>query len=103
MLQSRQLNLSDIRFHALNQLGKSKVQSPGSKVETSIPDFGPWALDLGLFFSTENPEPEGADAELEDAARSEQNYVRERLREELKREPTEQEVDEWLRQHTEGY
>lgn len=60
-------------------------------------------MEHGVFFSAENPEPEDADAELEDAARSERNYVRERLREELKREPTEQEVDEWLRQHTEGY
>jgi hypothetical protein len=47
--------------------------------------------------------PEQDDATLDDAARSEREYVRGRLREELKREPTEPEVDEWLRQHTEGY
>jgi hypothetical protein len=47
--------------------------------------------------------PENNDATLDDAARSEREYVRGRLREELKREPTEAEVDEWLRQHTEGY
>lgn len=40
---------------------------------------------------------------LDDAAQSEREYVRRRLREELKREPTEDELDEWLRQHTEGY
>lgn len=51
----------------------------------------------------ENREPEDTGAGLEDAARTERDYVRQRLREELEREPTEQEVDEWLRQHTEGY
>ena len=43
------------------------------------------------------------DAGLEDAARDEHEYLRRRLREELNREPTEEELDEWLRQHTEGY
>jgi hypothetical protein len=47
--------------------------------------------------------PDETDAPLDDAARSEREYVRQRLREELKREPTEDELDEWLRQHTEGY
>lgn len=40
---------------------------------------------------------------LEDAARSEREYVRRRLRQEWEREPTEEELDEWLRRHTEGY
>lgn len=40
---------------------------------------------------------------LDDAARSEREYVRSRLREELQHEPTEEEIDEWLREHTEGY
>jgi hypothetical protein len=53
--------------------------------------------------SEELTEPDDADAPLDDAAQSEREYVRERLREELKREPTEDELDEWLRQHTEGY
>ena len=44
-----------------------------------------------------------ADASLEDVARSEREYVRERLRAELGREPTDEEVDEWLSRHTEGY
>ncbi|MDX6693352.1 MAG: hypothetical protein QOF02_955 [Blastocatellia bacterium] len=51
----------------------------------------------------ENPKPEDADAGLEDAARAERDYARERVREELQREPTEQELDDWLRQQTEGY
>ncbi|MBV9209924.1 MAG: hypothetical protein JOZ52_04815 [Acidobacteria bacterium] len=51
------------------------------------------------------PDAEGAagDAPLEEAVREEREYVRLRLREELGREPTDEEVDEWLRQHTEGY
>ena len=53
--------------------------------------------------SGEATDSEEQDAPLDDAARSEREYVRQRLREELKREPTEQELDEWLRQHTEGY
>lgn len=48
-------------------------------------------------------EPEDAENGLEDAARTERDYLRQRLREELQREPTEQELDEWLRRHTEGY
>lgn len=56
------------------------------------------------FSPEENQEPGETDTGgLEDAARSEREYVRTRLREELAREPTEQELDEWLRQHTEGY
>jgi hypothetical protein len=49
------------------------------------------------------PPPEDVDPELEEAARDEREYVRERLRQELGREPTPEELDEWLRQHTEGY
>ena len=40
---------------------------------------------------------------LADAVRDEQELPRERLRQELNREPSEEEVKEWLRQHTEGY
>jgi hypothetical protein len=40
---------------------------------------------------------------LEDAARGEREYARGRVREELGREPTEEEVNEWVREHTEGY
>ena len=45
---------------------------------------------------------EGSD-KLEDVARTEHDYLHQRLREDLGREPTEAELDEWLRQHTEGY
>jgi hypothetical protein len=62
--------------------------------------FGPSA---GLSEEAGGPEDDAADAPLDDAARGEREYVRRRLREELQREPTEGELDEWLRQHTEGY
>ena len=48
-------------------------------------------------------EASDADEGLEDAVRGERDYLRERLRSELKREPTEEELDEYLRRHTEGY
>ncbi len=46
---------------------------------------------------------DGGDATLEDVAAREQEYLRQRLRDELGREPTEAELNEWLREHTEGY
>ena len=42
-------------------------------------------------------------SELGEVAETEHKYLHQRLREELGREPTEEELDEWLRQHTEGY
>ena len=49
-----------------------------------------------------NETPENS-SELGKIAETEHNYLHLRLREELGREPTEEELDEWLRQHTEGY
>ncbi|HYO92512.1 MAG TPA: hypothetical protein VEQ40_12785 [Pyrinomonadaceae bacterium] len=56
-------------------------------------------------FSSEDETPSAGeeDDSLSDAAENERNYVRRRLRDELGREPSEEEVDEWLRRHTEGY
>ena len=45
----------------------------------------------------------GSDTRLEDVAQFEHDYLHKRLREDLGREPTEEELDDWLRQHTEGY
>jgi hypothetical protein len=44
-----------------------------------------------------------SDGKLVDVAQTEHEYLHQRLREDLGREPTEEELDEWLRQHTEGY
>ena len=43
------------------------------------------------------------DSSLEALVREEQTLARERLREKLHREPTQQETDQWLNEHTEGY
>ncbi len=56
-----------------------------------------------LFSSEEAPETETGNDSLDEAAKGEREYVRRRLRDEIGREPSEEEVDEWLRRHTEGY
>jgi DNA-directed RNA polymerase specialized sigma subunit len=48
----------------------------------------------------QNPEENN---ELSEVAKNEHEYLHERLRQELGREPSEEELSEWLRQHTEGY
>jgi len=53
-----------------------------------------------------NDEPADAprtDESLAQTARKERDYLRARLRAELGREPSDDELDEWLREHTEGY
>ena len=42
-------------------------------------------------------------SELVEAAREEEAFLRARLTEELGHEPTREELDEWLREHTESY
>lgn len=49
------------------------------------------------------PVREEDDDSLEDVARHEREYMKNRLRDELNREPSEQETDEYIRQQTEGY
>ncbi len=46
---------------------------------------------------------ENEDSELLEAAQQETEFVRERLRDELGRDPTDEELNEWLREHTESY
>jgi cobalamin-dependent methionine synthase I len=53
--------------------------------------------------STEDKKVAREDSELEQVAETEHEYLHQRLRQELGREPTEEELDDWLRQHTEGY
>ena len=45
----------------------------------------------------------GGGESLEDAARDEREVAAERLHEELGRDPNDEEINEWLRHHTEGY
>ncbi|HZH30743.1 MAG TPA: hypothetical protein VEY11_08260 [Pyrinomonadaceae bacterium] len=52
----------------------------------------------------ESPETAGGgDGSLEETAAREREYLRGRVSEELGHEPTEEELDEWLREHTEGH
>jgi hypothetical protein len=46
---------------------------------------------------------ERTDDTLAETARQERDYLRERLRAERGRAPTDEELNDWLRQHTEGY
>ena len=48
------------------------------------------------------PDTNGDDT-LAGAARAEREVAALRLREEFNRDPTDAEIDEWLRRHTEGY
>jgi hypothetical protein len=48
-------------------------------------------------------EPEENDSSLQALINEEQSLVRQRLREETGREPTQEEVDKWLSEQTEGY
>ena len=43
------------------------------------------------------------DSSLKALLSEQQSYVREQARKELGREPTQEEADEWLNAHTEGY
>ena len=42
-------------------------------------------------------------SDLTEAAADEEAFVREKLKAELGREPTSEEISEWLREHTESY
>ena len=54
--------------------------------------------------AAQRPDEDGGTSDtLDDVARREREDMRPRLRDELGREPTEEELDEWLRRHTEGY
>ena len=53
--------------------------------------------------NSRDAEDTNSEAKLEDVAKIEHEYLHQRLRDDLGREPTEEELDEWLRQHTEGY
>jgi hypothetical protein len=95
MLRQKHADLSFTETHVFTHASREWAATPrgGRRV------FGPSAR---LSEEANGPDDSGG-APLDDAARGEREYVRRRLREELQREPTEGELDEWLRQHTEGY
>ena len=105
MLQQREFS-SMLRgcahaYDTMNAAGSGSFYSLFARHESAR---GPGQLRCADASAEESPEIEGdADDSLEDVARGERDYVRERLHADLDREPTDEEVDEWLQQHTEGY
>jgi hypothetical protein len=67
-------------------------------VETSID-----TREVTIMGTDANQGEESASNELTEVARDEEKFVRETLARELGREPTEDEINEWLREHTESY
>jgi len=63
------------------------------------------SLDSGEVMVMETPTDDSDDNqnELADVASDEREFVRQTLAAELGREPTEEELNEWLREHTESY
>jgi hypothetical protein len=65
--------------------------------------FAPMRNTSAMVSPGEENRPDAADDDLDKAAQDEHEYLRQRLRDELEREPTEEEMSEWLRRHTEAY
>ena len=63
------------------------------------------SLDVGevKVMQTQNDDASRTDDELESVAREEREFVRQRLTQDLGRQPTDEELNEWLREHTESY
>jgi len=91
--------IKDISFYAAKDRRRLIVTGEDANltIETSV------ATGEVLVMSTEDEDNKDENAKLEDIAQSEHKYLHQRLWEDLGREPTEEELNEWLRQHTEGY
>lgn len=96
-----QCQIKDVSFFAAGEQRRLIIigEEGSLAIETSL------ATAEVRLMTLEDEENEHAvqNARLEDVARTEHEYLHERLRQDLGREPTEEELDEWLRQHTEGY
>lgn len=96
--------IKDVTFFAAEDRRRLLIvgEDANLAIETSLATA---EVQVMTFEGEENKitENTAGDAKLEDVARSEHEYLHQRLRDDLGREPTEAELDEWLRQHTEGY
>ena len=82
----------------------SRIEQPPSLSRDERRDAPGEVCASDLLAADQSPdEADGASDTLDDVARREREDMRPRLRDELGREPTEEELDEWLRRHTEGY
>jgi hypothetical protein len=106
-LMKRPLNecqIKDVSFFAAGERRRLLVtcEQGSLAIETSLATAEVQVMSLE---DEDNP-PAGvteSEGKLEDVAQTEHDYLHQRLRADLGREPTEAELDEWLRQHTEGY
>ena len=57
----------------------------------------------GISSSFPNNDPKKEDSSLQALVNQEQTLARDRLRQEFGREPSQEEVDRWLSEHTESY
>ena len=96
--------IKDVSFFAAEDRRRLLITGEEASivVETSLATA---EVQVMTFEGEENKNAEGieSNAKLEDVAQTEHAYLHQRLRDDLGREPTEEELDEWLRQHTEGY
>jgi len=96
--------IKDVSFFAAGDRRRLLVTGEEASVviETSLTTA---EVQVMTFEDEEKKDTTGAEssAKLEDVAKTEHEYLHQRLRDDLGREPTEEELDEWLRQHTEGY
>ncbi|HEV7472461.1 MAG TPA: hypothetical protein VGN90_00325 [Pyrinomonadaceae bacterium] len=94
--------IKDVSFLALGDRRRFIITGEDASlvIETSLATAEVQVMALN---EEENTEGKSGDDRLEDVAQNEHEYLHQRLREELGREPTETELDDWLRQHTEGY
>jgi hypothetical protein len=96
-----QCQIKDVSFFAAGEQRRLIItgEEGSLAIETSL------ATAEVRLMTLEDEENEYADqnARLEDVAQTEHEYLHERLRQDLGREPSEEELDQWLRQHTEGY
>lgn len=93
--------IKDVSFFASGEQRRLIItgEEAGLVIETSLAN-----AEIRVMSRDDEEKIEGAESRrLEDIAESEHEYLHQRLREDLGREPTEEELDEWLRQHTEGY
>jgi hypothetical protein len=94
--------IADVSFYEAGERRRFVItgEEGGLVIEMSI---GTAEVKVMTLNENESKGAESEDNKLEDVAENEHQYLHERLRAELGREPTETELDEWLRQHTEGY
>ena len=80
----------------------SRTNRPPSLKHDGRPD-APGGVEAPAPLAAADESPDPVDGALDEVARREREDMRPRLRDEVGREPTEEELDEWLRRHTEGY